>query len=271
MKTRWILDPFCGCGTTVSVAERLKRKWVGIDISMLAINIIAKRLKQHYPYIRTKIDGIPMDYEGAQQLADKDKYAFQDWAISLIGANPPSGESKKGADRGIDGLILFYERVSFTDPRPVLRKIIVQVKGGATGRGDIAKLKGDMERENSPMGVLITLQEPTTEMKREASLAGEHKYSEAVSFPENSNLIYSRLVQRQNVETSLRNSKPIQESRSENRATCLILDQGITPVRKIVLLRHGFTRPFSLLFPLFNYEIESVVSPLLLERHYFDI
>jgi hypothetical protein len=76
-----------------------------------------------------------------------------DWAISLIGANPPTGQSKKGADRGIDGFILFYDRVEIRKPQ--LRKILVQVKGGATGRGDIAKLKGDMDREGAPMGVLM--------------------------------------------------------------------------------------------------------------------
>ena len=177
----WILDPFCGCGTTVAVAERLKRRWVGIDISMLAINVIHNRLKEHYRYLRVNIDGIPMDYASARRLADRDKYAFQDWAISLIGAKPPTGQSKKGADRGIDGLILFYDRLDIRKPK--LRKIIVQVKGGGTNRGDVAKLKGDMDREDAPMGILITLQEPTTEMKKEAVLAGEYHYSSSTKFP----------------------------------------------------------------------------------------
>jgi site-specific DNA-methyltransferase (adenine-specific) len=176
-----ILDPFCGCGTTVAVAEKLKRNWVGIDISMQAINVIHNRLKEHYRGIKVNIDGIPMDYEAAYNLAQKDKYAFQDWAISLVGANPPSGQSKKGADRGIDGLILFYDRQDLRSPK--LRKIIVQVKGGGTNRGDIAKLKGDIEREDAPMGVLITLLEPTAEMKRETALAGTYQYSPSTAFP----------------------------------------------------------------------------------------
>jgi site-specific DNA-methyltransferase (adenine-specific) len=177
----WVLDPFCGCGTTVAVAERLHRNWVGIDISMLAINVIAKRMRGHYPNIQLNIDGIPADYEGAVKLAEEDKFAFQDWAISLIDANPPSGETKKGADRGIDGIILFYDREDLQNPK--LRKIIVQVKGGHTSRADIATLKGDIDRENAPMGVLITLNEPTKEMEREASLAGQYKYSSLASFP----------------------------------------------------------------------------------------
>jgi site-specific DNA-methyltransferase (adenine-specific) len=176
-----VLDPFCGCGTTVAVSERLKRRWVGIDISMLAINVMHKRLRDHFRGIRVNIDGIPMDYEAAYKLAENDKYAFQDWAISLVGANPPSGQSKKGADRGIDGLILFYDRVDLRNPK--LRKIIVQVEGGSTNRGDIATLKGDMEREHAPMGVLITLNEPTSEMKKETALAGEYQYTTSTSFP----------------------------------------------------------------------------------------
>ncbi len=176
-----ILDPFCGGGTTVAVAEKLGRKWVGIDISMQAVNIIKERMAGHYNGIKINIDGIPMDYQAAQNLAERDKFAFQDWAISLVKANPPTGETKKGADRGIDGIILFHERT--VGQKPKLQKIIVQVKGGNTGRGDVAKLKGDMERESAPMGILITLNEPTSEMTRETTLAGDYKYNTNVTFP----------------------------------------------------------------------------------------
>jgi site-specific DNA-methyltransferase (adenine-specific) len=177
----WILDPFCGCGTTVAVAEKLNRNWVGIDISMQAVNVIKDRMNNHYPDKKIIIDGIPMDFESAKALAEKDKFAFQDWAITLVGANPPKGETKKGADRGIDGIILFRDKVDYANPK--LRKILVQVKGGASGRGDVAKLKGDIERDDAPMGILITLNEPTSEMRREAALAGEYHYSESTSFP----------------------------------------------------------------------------------------
>ena len=162
----WILDPFCGCGTSVAVAQRLNRHWIGIDIS-----------------IQVPTDGIPRDYESACALAEKDKMRFQDWAISLVDAYAPSGVTKRGADRGIDGLILFYERPEFQKPTNTLRKILVQVKGGARERRDIATLKGDMERENAPMGVFITLYDPTREMKQEAALAGEYRYSETKVFP----------------------------------------------------------------------------------------
>lgn len=146
-----------------------------------AVNVISQRMTAHYPHLTINVDGIPMDYEGAAKLAEKDKFSFQDWAISLVRANPPSGETRKGADRGIDGLILFYDRYDIR--KPELQKIIVQAKGGGTGRGDIVKLKGDIERENAPMGILITLNDPTPEMKREASLSGVYKYSNITSFP----------------------------------------------------------------------------------------
>ena len=138
-------------------------------------------MKAHLPHIQINIDGIPKDFESAKNLAERDKFKFQDWAISLVGANPPSGESRKGADRGIDGIILFYDAIDRENPK--LKKIIVQVKGGGIGRKDIATLKGDIERENAPMGLLITLNEPTKEMLKEASLAGEYQYSDSVSFP----------------------------------------------------------------------------------------
>ena len=177
----WVLDPFCGCGTSLAVAERLHRNWIGIDISMQAVNIISKRMKYHFSDIKINIDGIPMDYESSAALAERDKFAFQDWAITLVGANPPGGETKRGPDRGIDGIILFRDKVDYANPK--LRKILIQVKGGGVNRGDIAKLKGDIEREDAPMGILITLREPTSEMKREAALAGEYKYTESTTFP----------------------------------------------------------------------------------------
>ncbi len=177
----WVLDPFCGCGTTVAAAESLHRKWIGIDISMQAIMVINKRVGEHYPGRNINIDGIPKDFESAAKLAERDKFSFQDWAISLIDARPPTGRSQKGSDRGVDGIILYQEKMGFNNQK--LKKVIVQVKGGGTGRGDVAKLKGDIEREDAPMGVLITLREPTAEMKREASLAGEYKYNDTISFP----------------------------------------------------------------------------------------
>ena len=100
-----VLDPFCGCGTTVQVAQRLNRRWIGIDITHLAIGLIKTRLDDAYgPEVRKtyEVIGEPTDVRGAEQLALENKYQFQYWALGLCGARPTEG-IKKGADRGIDG------------------------------------------------------------------------------------------------------------------------------------------------------------------------
>lgn len=163
-----VLDPFCGCGTTIAVSERLRRKWIGIDITHLAIALMKNRLesafgKQLSPY---EIIGDPKDLASAQALADQDKYQFQWWALSLIEARP-AGEQKKGADQGVDGYIYFFD-----DNSGKAKKIIVQVKAGHVTVSQIRDLKGVMEREKAEIGAFITLLEPTEPMKQEAWAAG---------------------------------------------------------------------------------------------------
>src|SRR5690606_28137598 len=100
-----VLDPFCGCGTAVAVAERLHRKWIGIDITHLAIAAIVSRMEAAFPGIEIDRHGEPADVSGARALAELDRYDFQNWALAFVGARPiessSSGKSKKGADRGI--------------------------------------------------------------------------------------------------------------------------------------------------------------------------
>jgi len=173
----WVLDPFCGCGTTVSVAERLDRKWVGIDITMLAINLIKKRLKEQFEDkdIRINVDGLPKDLASAKTLAEKDRFEFEYWALSLIDAMPAKSKSEdkmRGADKGVDGILTPI--IGFKDGNNVYGKILVQVKSGGVKRNDIATLKGDIEREKAIGGVFITLEEPTKPMKEEAVLAGTY-------------------------------------------------------------------------------------------------
>ena len=117
-----VLDPFCGCGTAVHAAQKLKREWVGIDITHLAISLIEKRLNDSFPGIKFEVHGTPKDLEGARDLAMRDKYQFQWWAVSLVNAVPFAGK-KKGADSGIDGLIYFKPEGKTTE------KAIVSVKG----------------------------------------------------------------------------------------------------------------------------------------------
>jgi site-specific DNA-methyltransferase (adenine-specific) len=161
-----ILDPFCGCGTTIHSAQKLNRQWVGIDITHLAISLIERRLRDAFPDIQFEVEGTPKDFEGARDLALRDKYQFQWWATSLVGAVPAGGK-KKGMDRGIDGYI------NFRDAEMKPRSAIVSVKGGDNvNAAMIRDLKGTMDREKAPMGIFVTLAEPTREMTKEAASAG---------------------------------------------------------------------------------------------------
>lgn len=170
-----VLDPFCGCGTTVAVAERLKRNWVGIDVAMLAINLVAHRLRDGLGVGRNEIfiDGKPKDLAGAKALAEKDRFAFEYWILDLVNAVPAQSKTKenmRGADKGIDGIITIVKAVK--DGQKELGRVLVQVKSGGIHRDDIATLKSDVQRENAEAGVFITLEKPTQPMKTEAVEAG---------------------------------------------------------------------------------------------------
>jgi DNA modification methylase len=161
-----VLDPFCGCGTAVHAAQKLGRKWLGIDITHLAIHLVERRMKESFPGIQFKIHGEPEDVDAARDLAERDKYEFQFWACSLVGAQPYKG-GKKGADTGIDGIIYFQDDKSTT------KKIMVSVKGGEhVTRTMLADLKNTVDREGAQMGLFVTLVEPTEPMRKEAVSAG---------------------------------------------------------------------------------------------------
>ena len=167
-----VLDPFCGCGTAVAVAERLNRRWIGIDITHLAISLMKSRLRDSFgedlrPY---QVIGVPEDTASAQALATESehdgRYQFEWWALGLVDARPAQ-ERKKGADAGVDGYINFFD-----DNTGKPKRIIVQVKSGHVNRGMIATLKGDMEREKAEIGLFITLSQPTGPMQQDAIAAG---------------------------------------------------------------------------------------------------
>ena len=161
-----VLDPFCGCGTTIHAAQKLSRAWIGIDVTHLAIGLIERRLKDAFPGIVFDVHGTPKDIDGARDLAQRDKYQFQWWALSLIEAQPFAGK-KKGADGGIDGLIYFRSDARTTE------RAVVSVKGGDNvGVPMVRDLKGVLDREKAPIGVFLTLAEPTQPMRREAASAG---------------------------------------------------------------------------------------------------
>lgn len=163
-----VLDPFCGCGTSIAVAEKLHRKWIGIDITHLAITLMKHRLLDSYgadlsPY---EIIGDPKDLESARSLAGQNRYQFEWWALSLVGARPAQ-DKKKGADKGVDGFFYFFE-----DETGEAKKVATQVKSGHVSVSQIRDFLGVIEREKAVIGVFITLEEPTGPMKKEAASAG---------------------------------------------------------------------------------------------------
>ena len=163
-----VLDPFCGCGTATVAAERLNRRWIGIDITHLAMSLMRHRLHDAFgdelrPY---EVVGVPQDPASAAALAQRDRYQFEWWGVSLVDARP-ARDKKKGADSGVDGIINFFD-----DNSGKAKRIVVQVKSGQVNRGMIATLKGDMSREKAEIGLFITLNEPTRSMLQEAASAG---------------------------------------------------------------------------------------------------
>jgi site-specific DNA-methyltransferase (adenine-specific) len=171
-----VLDAFCGCGTAVAVAQRFNRRWIGVDITHLAIALMKYRLADAFgDDVEYEIIGEPKDAASAKALAVQDRYQFEWWALSLIRARPYKGK-KKGADEGVDGVI-YYEDVDPDKPRKTLtQKIVVQVKSGKVSVKDIRELKSVVEAQDAVIGVFITLNPPTRPMVREAATAGRFQW-----------------------------------------------------------------------------------------------
>ena len=162
-----VLDPFCGCGTAIAVAQRLGRRWIGIDITHLAISLMKHRLHSAFgEKVAYEVIGEPITVEGAGVLAKEDPYQFQWWVLGLVGAR--SVEKKKGADRGIDGRLYFHDE----GVKGKTKQIIISVKSGHTTVSHIRDLRGVIEREKAEIGVLITLQEPTQPMRTKSASSG---------------------------------------------------------------------------------------------------
>jgi hypothetical protein len=162
-----VLDPFCGCGTTVAVAEKLNRRWIGIDITYLSVSLMKSRLAELNTNTHTveyEVIGEPVSLKDAKQLAKDDPYQFQWWALGLVGARPI--DQKKGADKGIDGRIYFFDEGSKT------KQAIISIKAGKVQVSHVRDLVGVLQREGAQIGVLISMNEPTGPMKKEAASAG---------------------------------------------------------------------------------------------------
>ncbi len=170
-----VLDPFCGCGTTIAAAEKMDRQWSGIDITHLSIALQKYRLQEHFPEAEFAVVGEPESVKAAEYLAKQDRFQFEWWALSLVRARPGkattgSKKGKKGADKGIDGVINFIDGANRKRQR-----VLVQVKSGKVSSRDIRDLVGTVEREKAAIGVFITLKPPSKPMKKEAASAGFYK------------------------------------------------------------------------------------------------
>ncbi len=180
-----VLDPFCGCGTAIAAAHKLGRCWIGIDITHLSIALQKYRLQDMFELVSgTDYDvvGEPTTVDAARELAqDSDnegRYQFEWWALSLLQAKPVGGQAgsrrgKKGSDKGIDGIINFFEEDE--KGKSKAGKVILQVKSGKVKSDDIRDLKGTVERERAAIGVFITLEKPTRDMLKEALAAGYYE------------------------------------------------------------------------------------------------
>lgn len=161
-----VLDPFCGCGTTVHAAQELGREWIGIDITHYAVTVIEKRLRKAFSGVDILVDGRPRDFESAKELAKRDKFQFQWWANWLVGVQNYR-EKFKGPDRGIDGIIFFKNGPLGTG------RVIVSIKGGEhIGPDMVRALAGTVEREGAELGLFVTLANPSANMRREAAGVG---------------------------------------------------------------------------------------------------
>ena len=161
-----VLDPFCGCGTTVAAAQKLKRRWIGIDITHLAITLMKKRLLDAFgTEAKFNVMGEPTSLPDAAALAESDPYQFQWWALGLVGARPV--EQKKGADKGIDGKIVFQG-----DGPSIFENALISVKAGHLMANHVRDLRGVVDREKAAIGVLISMEDPTKPMQTEAVTTG---------------------------------------------------------------------------------------------------
>jgi hypothetical protein len=161
-----VLDPFCGCGTTIAAAQNLKRRWVGIDITNLAISLIRHRLADTFGRrVKYEVVGEPVSLPDAASLAATDPYQFQWWALGLVEARPAEG--KKGADKGIDGRIYFHD-----GDAAKTKQVVLSVKAGHVTVSHLRDLRGVIEREKAEIGVLLCIEEPTGPMRKECANAG---------------------------------------------------------------------------------------------------
>ena len=169
-----VLDPFCGCGTTIDAAIKLKRQWLGIDVTYIAVGLIEARLKDTYGEEIKKtytVEGIPRDLQGAQALFNASPFDFERWAVTLADGTP---NEKQVGDRGIDGVIRFLNDAKGKSEGG---RVLVSVKGGKSiNPAMVRDLVGTVESQKAEMGVLITMVPPTPGMIEAAAHSGSYTW-----------------------------------------------------------------------------------------------
>jgi site-specific DNA-methyltransferase (adenine-specific) len=168
-----VLDPFCGCGTTVHAAQKMGRRWLGIDVTHLAVGLIQRRLRDAFPLAAFQVLGTPRDLGAAKALAEADKHQFQLWALSMIDNAVPYKGGRKGADGGVDGYVYFQvPSDEGAGSKTVTGKAIVSIKGGGVSDPQVKDLITTVDHEGAQMGLFITLLPPTKPMVARAAAAG---------------------------------------------------------------------------------------------------
>lgn len=162
-----VLDPFAGCGTTIDAAQKLDRRWIGIDITTIAVDLIDARLRLTYgESVKSsyKIHGIPQDAAGAQALFKYSPFEFERWVVMLLDGTP---NQKQVGDKGSDGVIRFL-----LDAKGATGRAIISVKGGATNPGHVRDLVGSVQSQGAELGVFVCMAKPTKGMLDAANHSG---------------------------------------------------------------------------------------------------
>ena len=225
-----VLDPFCGCGTTISAAQKLGRKWVGIDITSAATNLIKNRLRETYNTDQFSIDktyrvvGEPTKVSEAKQLAETDYYQFQWWALGLVGARP--AVLKKGGDRGVDGRLIFHDE----DEKRSSKQVIFSVKAGqALNPAMVRDLGHVVDRDKAAIGVLLTVRAPTPGMKAEAAGGGKYRSPWGTEHPRLQILTVGELLEGKQVD--MPQTQDVRTFKKAPRARKTRPDYNLLPLR----------------------------------------
>ncbi|WP_424833003.1 DNA methyltransferase [Ruegeria sp.] len=165
-----VLDPFCGCGTTLHAAQAMGRKWIGVDVAVQAMRVVQDRLINEFSDIDFEVFGIPQSADSARYLAEKHPFKFEEWAVAAVGA---MHSGKFRGDGGIDGSFFWLAE------KEEKSRGIVSVKGGKSlNPGMVRDLIGTLERERretsdpNAIGVFISAHKPSKGMLEEARKAG---------------------------------------------------------------------------------------------------